>query len=186
MPVENGKGDARQVGRSATCRAWGAARRWEARGGEAEKRYGPERQAAPAGSGTRWQGARRGVRAWPERLAERERATGPVSFGSLGRGAKHLWQKIRPSYPCDTLDFDRAERRNDTALPAENRRFVDRRHEETTEGLKAHSVIFLAELGDRGILFHGDIGCISCNFWQAEPLHFGITKFTVPLGKVAS
>lgn len=85
MPIENGKGDARQTARSAICRALGAARGWGARGREAGKTNGPERQAWPACSGTRWQGTRGDVREWLERLAERERAREPVSFSGLLR-----------------------------------------------------------------------------------------------------
>lgn len=98
MQIENEKEGARQAGRSATCRAWGAARSSETRGGERGKRKGPERQATHAGSGTRGQGERREVRSRGElSLAGEQRARRPLSFGGLHcRRAVDVGAKLMP------------------------------------------------------------------------------------------
>lgn len=115
MPIERENESARRADWSAARRAGATARQGGPRGvGNVENgKNAPERQAAPASSGTKMQGG------WEEcprgelRLAEMRRASGPLSFGGLLRSRpEDIGTKVMTGDACDSLDVANPFSRN--------------------------------------------------------------------------
>lgn len=106
----------------------------------------------------RRQGSREGGAPCCSRLAWRT-----SSFGRLHRSAENLRQQMLPRNAGNRLDVDGPPSIKPTALPARNRRLVDRRIEQQTERLKRQLVRLTIQSNGVAVVFHADSSCILCN-----------------------